>query len=134
MKRILWTHPSAGFVKLNVDAACDSDSLQATVGVVLRDSSGKFLSAGNNVAGDCVDALMAEAIALRFGLNLAQSFGCSRLIINSDNSDVIAAMQDGGTFSGLAAAIFDDCYHMDRDLSRIHYEHCHREENSIAYV
>ena len=109
MNRILWTQPSAGFVKLNMDAAYDSDSLQATVGVVLRDSSGKFLA-----AGDCVDALMAEATALRFGLNLAQLFGCSRLIINSDNSDVIAAMQDGGTFSGLAAAIFDDCYYMAR--------------------
>ena len=112
MKRGGWVQPPRGFVKLNVDAAYDSDSLQATVGVVLRDSSGKFLA-----AGDCVDALMAEATALRFGLNLAQSFGCSRLIINSD---VIAAMQDGGVFSGLAAAIFDDCYHMARDLSQIH--------------
>ena len=43
---------------------------------------------------------MAEANTLCFGLNFAQSFGCSRLIINYD---VIAAMQDGGTFSGLAA-------------------------------
>ncbi|XBJ20397.1 hypothetical protein VPH35_011235 [Triticum aestivum] len=79
---------------------------------------------------------MAEATTLRFGLNLAQSFesfGCSRLIINSDNSDVIVAMQDGGTFSGLTAAIFDDCYHMVHDLSQIHYEHCHREGNSVAH-
>ena len=63
---------------------------------------------------------MAEANTLCFGLNFAQSFRCSRLIINSGNSDVIAAMQDGGTFSGLAAAIFDDCYHMARDLSQVH--------------
>ena len=62
----------------------------------------KFLAAGNNVVGDCV----AEVTTLRFGLNLAQSFGCSRLIINSDNSDMIVAMQDGGTFLGLAAAIW----------------------------
>ena len=65
---------------------------------------------------------MAEANTLCFGLNFAQSFGCSRLIINYD---VIAAMQDGGTFSGLVAAIFDDCYHMARDLSQVHYEHYH---------
>ena len=70
-----------------------------------------------------VDALMAKATALRVGLNLAQSFGCSWLIINSDNSNGISAMQDGGTFSGLAAAIFDDCYHMARDLSQVHCEH-----------
>lgn len=114
MKRIIWTRPSAGFVKLNVDVAYDSDSLRAIVGAVLRDSSGKFLAAGNNNLGVCVDVLMVEATALRFGLNLAQSFECSRLIINSD---VIAAMQDGGTFSGLCAAIFDDCYHMARSIT-----------------
>ena len=35
MNRILWTQPSAGFVKLNVDVAYGSDPLQATVGAVL---------------------------------------------------------------------------------------------------
>ena len=48
---ILWTCPSVGFVKLNADAAYDSDSLRATVGDVLHDSLGKFLAIGNNVAG-----------------------------------------------------------------------------------
>ncbi|KAE8787929.1 Mitochondrial outer membrane porin [Hordeum vulgare] len=82
----------------------------------------KFFAEWNNNVEDCVDALMAEATALRFGVNLARSFGCSRLIINSDNSDVIATMQDGGTFSELPAAISDDCNDIARDLSQVHYE------------
>ncbi|KAM3318684.1 hypothetical protein ACQJBY_036072 [Aegilops geniculata] len=76
---------------------------------------------------------MAEDLALRFGLNLAQSYGCSRLVINSDNIDVIQAMQEGGLFAGPAAAIIDDCYHMSHDLVIAQFEHCHREANSVAH-
>ena len=76
---------------------------------------------------------MAEALVLRFGLNLAQSYGCSRLVINSDNSDVIQAMQDGGLFAGPATTVIDDCYHMSRDLVQAQFDHCHREENSVAH-
>ncbi|XBI09353.1 hypothetical protein VPH35_136925 [Triticum aestivum] len=76
---------------------------------------------------------MAESLALWFGLNLAQSYGCSRLVINSDNSDVIQAMQDGGLFAGPTTVVIDDCYHMSHDLVQARFEHCHREANSVAH-
>lgn len=103
------------------------------MGVVLRDSSGKFLAAGNNVVGECMDIFTTEALALRFGLNLAQIYGCSRLVINSDNSDLIKSMQDGGQFAGPAVAIIHDCYHVSADLTMVWCEHYHRESNSIAH-
>ena len=53
------------------------------MGAVLRDCKGLFLAASNNVAGACTDVFMAEALALRFGLNLATSVGCSKVIVNS---------------------------------------------------
>ncbi|XBI48988.1 hypothetical protein VPH35_112626 [Triticum aestivum] len=59
---------------------------------------------------------MAEALALKFGLTLAQRAGCNRLIINSDNLEVIYTMQDGGQSAGVAAAIFDDCFHYACDF------------------
>ena len=114
-----------------MDASYDVDSLQGTVGVVLRDSSGKFLAAGNNRAGDCMDVFMAEALALRFGMHLASSVGCTRVIVNSDSMDVITA-KDGGITSGSSAAILDDCFHMARDFTHVRFEHCHREANSVA--
>ena len=83
----------------------------------MRDSAGKFIAASNTVVDVCMDGFMAEAIALRVGLNLAMAVGCNKLIINSDNSDLISTMQDGGNSSGTSAAILDDCYHMARDFS-----------------
>ncbi|XBI35119.1 hypothetical protein VPH35_120849 [Triticum aestivum] len=75
---------------------------------------------------------MAEALALKFGLTLAQRAGCNRLIINSDNLEVIETMQDGGQSTSAAAAIFDDCFHYACDFIVTRFEHCNREANRIS--
>ena len=49
-------------------------------------------------------------MALRFGLILAQKAGCNRLIINSDNMEVIDTVKNGGHSAGASAIVFDDCY------------------------
>ncbi|XBJ10683.1 hypothetical protein VPH35_015501 [Triticum aestivum] len=76
---------------------------------------------------------MAEALALKFGLTLAQRAGCNRLIINSDNMEVIETMQDGGQSAGAAAAIFDDCFHYACDFAVTRFEHCNRKANKVAH-
>ena len=133
MKNGGWQCPSRGFVKLNVDASFDHDLLEGTMGAVLRDDKGRFIAGGNGKIDYCADVLMAEALALKFGLNLAQRAGCNRLIINSDNLEVIETMQDGGQSAGAAAAIFDDCYHYACDFIMTKFEHCNREANKVAH-
>ena len=54
---------------------------------------------------------MAEALALKLGLPLAQRTRCNRIIINSDNMEVIDTMKEGGRLSGAAAAVFDDYFY-----------------------
>ncbi|KAI4991971.1 hypothetical protein ZWY2020_040357 [Hordeum vulgare] len=106
MRREGWSYPPRGFVKLNVDASFDHDLLRGTMGAVLRDGKGSFIVGGNRKIDHYADVLMAEAMALKFGLTLAQKVGCNRLIINSDNMEVIETMKDGGRPAGAAAAIF----------------------------
>jgi hypothetical protein len=81
-----------GFVKLNVDAPFDHDELRGTIGVVLRDDRGKFIAGGNGKIDWCTDVLAAEALVLRYGLSMAQRMGWNRLVINSDNLEVIETM------------------------------------------
>ncbi|EMS53087.1 Cytochrome P450 86B1 [Triticum urartu] len=85
MKKGGWKCPPRGFVKLNVDASFDLDLLKGTMGAVLRDDKGRFIAGGNGKTDYCADVIMAEALAVKFGLNLAQRAGCNHLIINSDN-------------------------------------------------
>ena len=89
MKKGGWHCPPRGFMKLNVDACFNQDMLKGTMGAVLRDDKGRFIARRNEKIDHCADVLMAEALALKFGLTLAQRAGCNRLIINSDNMDVI---------------------------------------------
>ncbi|KAI5011675.1 hypothetical protein ZWY2020_013812 [Hordeum vulgare] len=76
---------------------------------------------------------MVEAMTLRFGLTLAQKVGCNRLIINSDNMEVIETMKDGGRSTGAAAAIFYDGFHYACDFVASRFEHCNREANKVAH-
>ncbi|XBI18560.1 hypothetical protein VPH35_060309 [Triticum aestivum] len=100
----------------------------------MRDDKGNFIVGGNWRIQYCADALTAEAVALRFGLQLAQKTGCNRLIINSDNMEVIDTMNNGGQSAGAAAAIFEDCFFMACDVPQTSFEHCNREANKVAHM
>ena len=75
LKKDGWRKPPNGFVKLNVDAAFDYDTLHGTMGAVIRDDRGHFIVSGNKLIESCYDPLCAEALALKFGLQLSSSVG-----------------------------------------------------------
>ena len=72
-------------------------------------------------------------MALRFGLTLAQKAGCNRLIVNSDNTEVIDTMKNGGQSAGAVTVVFDDCYFMSCEFTITRFEHCNREANKVAH-
>lgn len=47
MRSVAWMIPRYGYAKLNVDAGFDSDTLDGTIGAVLRDYHGKFIAMAN---------------------------------------------------------------------------------------
>jgi hypothetical protein len=65
--------------------------------------------------------MIAKARALKHGLILAQTMGYNRIVISSDNMNVIEVMQGGGNSNGVAAAIFDDCYHLATEFSKANF-------------
>lgn len=93
-------------------------TLQGIIGEVLRDHDGKFIAAVNEKSEFCFDAFMAEALALRFGLNFARTVECNKVEVNSDNVNVITTMHNGVS-SSVASAIFDDCYFMSLKFTHI---------------
>ena len=127
-----WRRPHMGLVKLNVDASYDHDLLRGTAGAVLRYDNGRFIVGGNWRIEWCADVLTAEALALRFGLFLAQKAGCNRLVVNSDNTEVIEIMENGGHSAGAAAAVFDDCYFIACDFPLSSFEHCNKDANKVV--
>lgn len=88
-----WSKPQLDWVKLNVDASFDADTLRATIGAVIRDHQEA-----------------AEAHAVCIGLELATLSGCFRVLVNSDSSDVVQAISSGNQPLSAAAAIYEDCF------------------------
>ncbi|KQJ81821.1 hypothetical protein BRADI_5g03283v3 [Brachypodium distachyon] len=78
-------------VKLNVDAAFNSDDLSGAVAAVIRDEAGHFVAGANERINWCADAHIAETLALKFGLNLALSIGCFRVL----GADLAATWEAG---------------------------------------
>jgi len=119
-------------MKLNVDSGFDRDLLEGSVGAIIRDYNGKFIAAANERVDICYDSFTAEALAVRFGLNLARTIGCSKIVINSDSMEVVEALSAGNS-SSVASAIIDDCYFMSSDFNHVIYDHCNRESNKVAH-
>ena len=100
---------------------------------MIRDNHGGVIAASNKFLPHVVDAHMAEAWALHDGLFLAQSIGANKVVCQTDCLEVVTTMQDGGFSASPAAAIYDDCMRMWRELSEISIKHGDREANMVAH-
>lgn len=86
-----------------------------------------------DIVGERPNVSLAEEMAMRLGLELAQMAGCNRLVANSDSMEAIEAMNWGGRSASLGAAIFDDCFFLSNDYAKISFAHCPREANVPAH-
>lgn len=128
-----WSSPPEGTLLMNTDAAFDSSLNNGSTGVVIRDDKGGVVAAANHYLNHVVDAQMAEAYALKHGLELAQSLGMNRIQIQTDCLEVVETMKDGGFSANSAAAIYDEVCSTWRDFVDISINHADREANMVAH-
>lgn len=64
-----WTKPLLGWVKINIDAACDPVSDSVAVGCVVRDANGLFLRSRSRVIRGARSPREAEALSMREALS-----------------------------------------------------------------
>ena len=116
LRKDKWAPPTSDCVKINVDASFNPDMLRGTTGAVIRDKKGKFIAAYNARLDIVQDVLSAEALALKHGLSLAESMGCNRVVMSSDNNESIEIMTNERPPTGIAAAILHDCFLWSQNL------------------
>jgi hypothetical protein len=103
------------------------------MGEIARDCKGIFLAASCKEIHFVADPFMAEAYALRDGLSLAQFLGGNKVIIQSDNVQVIETLMNGCFSATSSSAIFDDCRILSAGYREILFEHCSREVNQVSH-
>jgi hypothetical protein len=79
-----------------------------------------------------VSASMAEAIAMKEGLCLAQRMGCNNLLAESDSTDIIEACSGEEAWWSESSAIFADCIDQVASIGTVSFAHCPREANKVA--
>lgn len=105
MKHGGWTKPIHGYLKLNVDALFDLDTLQASIGVVLRDCTTKIIVVANGRVDVYFDTFTVEATTLKYGVNPARTVVCDKIEVNSDNLEVITYDNAGRGFHHQASGV-----------------------------
>jgi hypothetical protein len=103
-----WTAPEKDWVKVNTDGSFDGSLGRGAGAAVLRDHYGKVLAARASWYGPILDALVAEAVAARDGLELAAQLGLMKVILEIDSAVLVAALTSEGTDRSIIAGLCHD--------------------------
>ena len=129
-----WVKPNPKFVKVNVDAAYYQDEGMGATSVIIRDEKGNFIAATCKFIPFAADVVTTEAMAMRDGLELANSLGFNRLEAESDSMHVINFCTGQSRWWDAAAAIFAECVDTATLIGKVIYKHCYRSSNQAAHV
>jgi ribonuclease HI len=124
-----WCKPDIRQIKVNVDEAFYPDSSSGSVGAILRDHSGKFISVLSYFLPHVSSARAAEVMAMKEGLDLANRTGCSNIVAELDSTEIVEACTREMTWFDESAAAFADCVDLATLIGQVYFKHCPREEN-----
>lgn len=103
-----WRCPEDGWVKVNTDAGFDALAFTGTSGAVIRDHTGTVKAAAARWFDDVPDALTAEALAAKEGLELAVENGYDKVVLEVDCSGLkMLLSSDDATRSSIGGLCFD---------------------------
>ena len=118
---------------LNVDASFMEIGRTGAVGAIVRDDTGGFVGAACTKSFNVFDAELAEEEALREGLLVAKRLACHNLVIQSDCSSIVEAINSGMGLFSVSAPILEDCRSLLDDFGKATLLYCNRDSNSVAH-
>ena len=128
-KLIRWQSPPGGYIKINFDGTHSSSG--AAAGFIIRDWRGRFIQAGTRFL-EGAPILVAEATAMRDGLQAALALGCHNLIVEGDNQIVIQAIQGQIHIPWQIQTLIRDIRNMLPPTVHCLFQHTYREGNAAA--
>ncbi|XP_021722372.1 uncharacterized protein LOC110689847 [Chenopodium quinoa] len=128
----LWSLPPAGVVKLNVDAHI-REGIGVQFGVLIRDNHGGLLAAAVKHCEARWSPDMAEAGAMRYGVELARRLGFEKVVLESDALTTVRAIQTRQVGAAPIFLLFDDVLKMSNDFSFFSCNHVKRTGNTVAH-
>jgi ribonuclease HI len=132
MGQVKCTRPMPRYIKVNVDASFHEDSRSGSAGAIIRDYEGKFIAASGTTIPHVSSVSMAEALAMKAGLDLANRLGFNRVIAESDSLETIEACNGSDRWWHESSAILADCVDLAFSIGSVSFQFCPREANQVA--
>jgi len=126
---IRWHSPNPHWIKLNFDGSLQNSS--AAGGFILRDWRGASLLTGASNYG-ASSIIVAEARALRDGVQAATRAGYRWLQVEGDNLTVIEALQGKSAIPWQINHIIQDVRNLLAQVDQVVIKHIYREANMAA--
>lgn len=128
-----WCKPSDGWIKINIDAACRSNSDFIGVGCVVRNEMGEFLRARTNMIRSRGQAREVEAVSLKEALSWIKLWRTSKCIFESDAKILVDALQ-GRRGKSIFDTIVEDCRELMKHFQEVLVVFVNRYANMSAHM
>ncbi|GJN10368.1 hypothetical protein PR202_ga28456 [Eleusine coracana subsp. coracana] len=131
--KLTWIPPSSGWAKVNVDGAFSSDTRRGGVGVIIRDKRGAVILTAWRVIFQAASAEEVETLACTEGLNMATEWVRDRVVLESDCSELVRALERKGTPRSNLCFQLDEIRRLCNRLPGVEFRAIRREQNCVAH-
>ncbi|KAK7250874.1 hypothetical protein RIF29_33611 [Crotalaria pallida] len=128
----VWKPPSNNWLMMNTDAACFANG-KTGLGCIIRDSIGSIVTANCKLLETTHDPLVAEALAFRWGLQVALNNGAQNLVAYTDSLSLVKSLQHGGAPSSIHL-ITQDCLDLLTTFQYFDVSHVRKVANVPAHL
>lgn len=129
----VWKPPVTGVYKINTDAAMFKD-VGVGLGGVVRDSVGEVVVSTCERVEGAMDVALAEALAVRHGLQIAIEAGFSSLVLEMDNFTVYSKLQRRKQEASTLGSILHDIHRLANQCFNVSFSFVKREGNGVAHA
>jgi ribonuclease HI len=129
-----WQSPPEGIVKVNVDAAFNSDSQLGATGVVIRGDRDQFIAASCKWITDIPDVLTAEAYACWEGAALVRRLKIPKAIIETDSQELVSLWKTRTNNRSRILPVLNQIQELSRNCTFFDVCHVRREANLAAHL
>lgn len=132
--RVKWEKTELEWAKVNSDAGFNQTTCTGSAGVVIRDHAGLVSAAAARWFDGVPNALTAEALAAREGLELAVELGFDRVILEVNSQGLVNLLKDPAAIRSSIGGLCFDISELGKSFSDFVVKWVCRDANSVAHV
>ena len=117
-----------------MDAATNKEKKSVGLGVVARDSTGKFVAAAVKTSQFHGDVTFAEAEAVEWGLQLAKTLGVSSIIVETDSQTVSNLLNSKAGSRTEVFWVISEVQDLAKEFGKIRIQYIPRICNAHAHL